>query len=176
MYWLILTGRMQDIRSFQTNNDDMLSEEEVLEIEKEIQLVPVRKAACIEALKIVQRHRGWISDESLHVIANYMDMSVSELDSVATFYNLIFRKPVGRNVILLCDSISCYVMEYKKIYTHLQDRLQIRFGETTADSRYTLLPNACLGACDRAPVMMINDDLYVDLTNEKLDEILETYP
>jgi NADH-quinone oxidoreductase subunit E len=153
----------------------MLTAEEIRKIDHEIALVPVRRAACIEALKIVQEHRGWISDESLEAIAAHMQMSTEELDSVATFYNLIFRKPVGRNIILLCDSISCYIMGYEKIYDHLKEHLHIKFGETTSDARFTLLPNACLGACDHAPTLMINNDLYKDLTNDKLDEILKTY-
>jgi NADH-quinone oxidoreductase subunit E len=153
----------------------MLTTEEIQEIDKEVSLVPVKKAACIEALKIVQHHRRWVSDETLYSVAQYLDMSPEELDSVATFYNLIFRKPVGRNVILLCDSISCYVMGYKKIYDHLQEHLHIKFGETTSDNRFTLLPNACLGTCDHAPAMMINNELYRNLSIEKLDEILEEY-
>ncbi|WEK21159.1 MAG: NADH-quinone oxidoreductase subunit NuoE [Candidatus Pedobacter colombiensis] len=153
----------------------MLTAEEIRKIDHEIALVPVRKAACIEALKIVQEHRGWISDESLLAIAAHIEMSAEELDSVATFYNLIFRKPVGRNIILLCDSISCYVMGYEQIYDHLKARLNIKFGETTPDARFTLLPNACLGACDHAPTLMINHDLYKDLTINELDEILKTY-
>jgi len=82
---------------------------------------------------------------------------------------------VGRNIILLCDSISCYVMGYEKIYDHLKEQLHIQFGETTLDARFTLLPNACLGACDHAPTLMINNDLYKDLTNNQLDEILKNY-
>ena len=153
----------------------MLSREEIEEIEQEAALLPVRRAACIEALKIVQRHRGYISDESLHAIAGFMEMSVEELDSVATFYNLIFRKPVGRHIILLCDSISCYVMGYQSIYEHLQEQLKIKFGETTADNRFTLLPNCCLGTCDHAPALMINNELYRDLTADRLTEILLEY-
>jgi NADH-quinone oxidoreductase subunit E len=153
----------------------MLTAEEKLEIEHAISLVPVKKAAGIEALKIVQEHRRWISDESLHDIAAYMNMSPEELDSVATFYNLIFRKPVGRHVILLCDSISCWVMGYENILQHLTGSLGIRFGETTADGRYTLLPNCCLGTCDCAPALMIDGDLYRNLTTDQLDKILEKY-
>ncbi len=153
----------------------MLSAEEITRIDEEIALVPVRKAACIEALKIVQDKRGWISDESLAAIAEHMGMSAEELDSVATFYNLIFRKPVGRNIILLCDSISCYVMGYEKIYAQLQQRLQISFGQTTPDGRFTLLPNVCLGCCDHAPALMINDELYKNLKTEELDSLLEQY-
>lgn len=153
----------------------MLTTEEIREIEKEIALVPVKKAACIEALKIVQNHRRWVSDESLYSVAEILEMSPEELDSVATFYNLIFRKPVGRNVILLCDSISCYVMGYKKIYDHLQNTLHIKFGETTTDGRFTLLPNACLGCCDGAPALMINNELYKNLTADQLDDLLDEY-
>lgn len=153
----------------------MLTSEEKIEIEKAISLVPVKKAAGIEALKIVQEHRRWVSDESLRDIAEFMNMSPEELDSVATFYNLIFRKPVGRHVILLCDSITCWVMGYENILQHLKQRLGINYGETTADGRYTLLPNCCLGTCDRAPALMIDEDLYRDLTTDQLDEILKKY-
>jgi NADH-quinone oxidoreductase subunit E len=153
----------------------MLTAEEKLEIDHAISLVPVRKAAGIEALKIVQDRRRWISDESLHDIAEYVNMSTEELDSVATFYNLIFRRPVGRHVILLCDSISCWVMGYESILQYLTNRLGIKFGETTSDGRYTLLPNCCLGTCDCAPALMIDDVLYRNLTTDQLDEILERY-
>jgi NADH-quinone oxidoreductase subunit E len=154
---------------------DMLTTEEKFEIEKAISLVPLKKAAGIEALKIVQEHRRWVSDESLRDIAEFMNMSREELDSVATFYNLIFRKPVGRHVILLCDSISCWVMGYESILEHLTKRLGVKYGETTVDGRYTLLPNCCLGTCDCAPALMIDEDLYRNLTTDKLDEILEQY-
>jgi len=153
----------------------MLTAEEKSEIEKAISLVPVRKAAGIEALKIVQDHRRWVSDECLRDVAAYMDMSPEELDSIATFYNMIFRKPVGRHVILLCDSISCWVMGYEDLRNRLMDRLGIQYGETTADGRYTLLPNCCLGTCDCAPALMIDHDLYRNLTVDELDGILQKY-
>jgi len=153
----------------------MLSTEEIHEIEHAISLVPVRKAAGIEALKIVQEHRRWVSDESLREVAAYMKMSAEELDSVATFYNMIFRRPVGRHVILVCDSISCWVMGYENILAHLTSHLGIKLGQTTKDDRFTLLPNCCLGTCDRAPALMIDHDLYRDLTTDQLDDILEKY-
>lgn len=153
----------------------MLTREEILEIDRAISAVPYRKAACIEALKVVQTHRGWISDESLRTVAGYLEMSVDDLDSVATFYNLIFRKPVGRHVILLCDSISCWVMGYEQLRERLRDHLGIDYGETTADGRYTLLPNPCLGTCDCAPALMIDNDLYRNVTPEMLESILSKY-
>jgi len=144
-------------------------------IDHEVSLVPHRSAAVIEALKIVQHHRRWISDDSVNAIAAYLQMSPAEVDSVATFYNLIFRKPVGRHVILVCDSISCYVMKYGDIYKALQEKLNIRFGETTSDQNFTLLPNCCLGCCDHAPALMIDNDLYKDVTINMLDRILQQY-
>lgn len=153
----------------------MLTETEIQSINHEITLVPHKKAAVIEALKIVQEHRGWINDEMVNAIADHLEISPAEVDSVATFYNLIFRKPVGRHVILLCDSITCYVMGYEKLYAVLQQKLKIRFGETSSDQRFTLLPNACLGCCDHAPALMIDEELFRDLTVEMLDEILSKY-
>ena len=153
----------------------MLTTHEKHEIDEAIRLVPVRKAAGIEALKIVQEHRRWVSDESLKDIALYMDMSVEELDSVATFYNMIFRRPVGRHVILLCDSISCWVMGYESIQEYFKKNLGIGLGETTLDGRFTLLPNCCLGTCDCAPALMIDNDLHRNLSLNQLDEILRKY-
>jgi len=153
----------------------MLTESEIQDIDHEISLVPHKKAAVIEALKIVQQHRRWISDESIDAIAEHLSMSPAEVDSVATFYNLIFRKPVGRHVILLCDSISCYVMGYEKLYQALQQKLNIRFGETSEDRCFTLLPNCCLGCCDHAPALMVDEDLYRDVKEEGLEGILKKY-
>lgn len=153
----------------------MLSVEERKEIDEAISHVPVKKAAGIEALKIVQHHRRWISDEALSDVAQYMQMSPEELDSVATFYNLLFRKPVGRHIILVCDSVSCWVMGYDNLLKNISQRLNIKLGETTSDGRYTLLPNCCLGTCDRAPALMIDNDLYRDVTIQQLDDILKKY-
>jgi NADH-quinone oxidoreductase subunit E len=153
----------------------MLTAEEKREIDHAIRQVPVKKAACIEALKVVQSHRRWISDETLREVAAYMEMSPEALDSVATFYNLLFRKPVGRHVILICDSISCWVMGYEPLLSEVSKRLGIRLGETTADNRFTLLPNCCLGTCDCAPAFMIDNDLYRNVTVSQLDEILNKY-
>ncbi len=153
----------------------MLSAEELKEIEEEAGNYLERRSACIDALKIVQRHRGWVSDEGLKDVADLFDLTLDELDAVATFYNLIFRKPVGRHVILLCDSVSCWVMGYEKIRKQLNQRLGIDFGCTTPDGRFTLLPVPCLGTCDRAPALMIDEDLHQDLAPEKIDTLLEEY-
>ncbi|HUJ19748.1 MAG TPA: NADH-quinone oxidoreductase subunit NuoE [Nitrospirota bacterium] len=152
----------------------MLTEQEKKEIDEELNRSVHKRAACVDALKIVQRRRGWVSDESLAEIAGLLDMTTEELDSVATFYNLIYRRPVGRHVVLLCDSISCWIVGQEELYAHLKKRLGIDWGQTTPDNKFTLLPVACLGACDLAPAMMIDDELHGGLTPQKLDEILDT--
>ncbi len=153
----------------------MLTEQEIKEISKEAKQYPYPAVASIDALKIIQNHRGWVSDESLHDVAQMLKMSNEELDGVATFYSRIYRKPVGKNVILICDGISCMIMGYQTLYDYVSKKLGIAFGETTADGRFTLLPVSCLGDCDHAPVMMVNDEHFNNLTVEKIDELLDNY-
>lgn len=153
----------------------MLSEKEKIEIEEHLKHYPRKQAAVIEALKVVQEHRGYVSDENIKDIAEFLEMTPDEVDSVATFYNLIFRKPVGEHVILMCDSVSCWIMGYDNLKDHLNKKLNIDIGQTTEDGKFTLLTIPCLGACDRAPAMMIDNELYGDLTPGKIDEILEKY-
>lgn len=153
----------------------MLSTEEKHEIDEELKHFDYKRGACIEALKIVQRHRGWVSGDGLQDIAEYLEMSPENLDNVATFYNLIFRKPVGEHVIRICDSVSCWVVGYRQILARISNKLNIELGETTEDNKFTLVPIQCLGTCDHAPALMIDDELYRDLTPDEIEEILDEY-
>jgi NADH-quinone oxidoreductase subunit E len=156
----------------------MLSAEELKEIEHELAHYEQPSAATIEALKIVQKHRGWVSDDAVKAIAEKLRTSAADVDSVATFYNLIFRKPVGRHVIFVCDSVSCYVMGYDGLRAKLERKLGIEYGQTTPDNRFTLLPICCLGTCDKAPAMLIDQDLHrglEDISEASLAELLEGY-
>lgn len=153
----------------------MLSEPEKREINEEMKQYPYRGAVCIDALKIVQHHRGWISDEAVDDIASELNLSADEVDGIATFYTRIYRRPVGRNVILVCEGIACMIMDHKTIYEYISEKTGIKFGETTPDKRFTLLPVSCLGDCDHAPVMMVNDDHYSNVTTGMIDEILKKY-
>ncbi|MBI2384310.1 MAG: NADH-quinone oxidoreductase subunit NuoE [Gammaproteobacteria bacterium] len=156
----------------------MLTPEEIKEIEHELAHYEQPAAATIEALKIVQKHRGWVSDEAVADIAAKLGTSPASVDSVATFYNLIYRRPVGRHVIHVCDSVSCWVMGQTRLSDALQQRLGVKLGETTTDGRFTLLPICCLGTCDRAPAMLIDQDTHRDLESvedHRLDAILEKY-
>jgi NADH-quinone oxidoreductase subunit E len=153
----------------------MLTPEERAEIEAEMPHYPTRRAVSIDALRIVQKRRGWISDDALRDVAEFLEMTPAELDGIATFYNLLLRKPAGRHVIWICDSVSCWIMGCQKQREWLEQRLGIRLGETTPDNRFTLLPIVCLGCCDRAPAMMVGEDLHTNLTPERIDGILERY-
>lgn len=153
----------------------MLTQQEQDAIQQAITHYETPRAACIEALKIVQQNHRWVSNEAIKDIAEQLAMSPSELDNVATFYNLIYRQPVGEHVILLCDSISCWIMGYERIRQQLRDHLGVDLGETTADDKFTLLPMVCLGTCDHAPAMMVGEELYRDLDAAKVDEILNRY-
>ena len=152
----------------------MLTDEERNEILAEISRYPNKRAASVSALKIVQRYRGWVSDE-IRDIADLLEMSVEELDGVATFFSHIYTKPLGKHLIFICDSISCWVTGYDGLREQLADRLGIRPGETSAGGQFTLIPIACLGSCDHAPAMMIDETLYAGLDPEKLDEVLRKY-
>lgn len=152
-----------------------ISKEAIKEIEALFPHAPRKKNVGIDALKIVQQHHRWVSDEALKEVAEMCEMSYHELDSVATFYNIIFRRPVGRHVIMICDSVTCWVVGYEKILEALKEKLKIDLGETTPDDRFTLLPIPCLGNCDKAPTFLVGEDLYENLTVDQLDGILAKY-
>jgi NADH-quinone oxidoreductase subunit E len=153
----------------------MLTDDERHEIETEMKRYPTRQAVCVDAMKIVQRHRGWISDESLRDIAALLLMTVDELDGVATFYNLIFRRPVGRHVILVCNSVTCWMLGADRVREQLSAASGADVGATSADGRFTLLPIVCLGACDHAPAVMIDRDLHADVDPTLAGELLVRY-
>jgi NADH-quinone oxidoreductase subunit E len=151
----------------------LLTDHERQRIEEEAQLHEHRRAAVSEALLIVQESRGWVTDEGVADVAEVLGLSREEVEGIATFYDLIFRKPVGKHVIMVCDSVSCWVTGEERISAHLRARLGIEMGQTTTDGAFTLLPIGCLGACDTGPAMMIDGELYDRLTPERVDQILE---
>jgi len=154
---------------------DYLGKAEIAEIEHERALYPDTQAVGLEALKIVQKHRGWVSDESLLAVAGYLGLPAAELEGVATFFNLIYRQPVGANVILFCKSVSCWIMGCHAVQEKISAELGIDYGETSADGEFTLIPVPCLGDCDRAPVMMVGRDQHRNLDRQNLGGIFARY-
>ncbi len=149
-----------------------LSADEIEAIRLEASRYEASSAAAIDALKLVQQSRGWVSDENIADIAELLHMSPAELAGVATFYNLIYLRPVGKKVIHYCNSVSCWMLGAERNRQHIEERLQIGLGETTKDGEYTLLPIVCLGACDKAPVMMIGGETHFNVDPAKVNEIL----
>lgn len=153
-----------------------LSAEERQAIEALAQRYDDKRAACVEALKLVQQQHRWVCDAHLGEVAQLLGMTVDELDGVATYYNLVYRRPVGRHIILVCDSVSCWLMGCDALRAALSRRLAVVEGQTSADGRFTLLPIVCLGHCDHAPALMIDRDLHGDVGVEQLPALLEAYP
>ncbi|MCP8686195.1 NADH-quinone oxidoreductase subunit NuoE [Marinobacterium sedimentorum] len=153
-------------------SNSYLSQAERESIEQEAQAYPQRDALCIEALRIVQQHRGWVSDDSVAAIADYLGLGAAQVDAVATFYNLIFRQPVGRQVIYLCNSVTCWMLGCDALRARIGEELGIDFGQTSDDGEYTLLPITCLGDCDHAPALMIGDRHHHDLEPDSLAVLL----
>ena len=127
----------------------------------------------VDVMFVLQDHYGFLSDEALEETALLLDMTPLEVEELATFYTFIFREPVGKYVIHVCDSVICWMDGYESIRDYLCRRLEIKIGETTTDGLFTLLPVCCIGYCDRAPAILINRKVYGPLTPEKLDNILE---
>ena len=126
----------------------------------------------VDVLRAIQGAHGWIPDAGVELTADILGLTPLQVEEVATFYDKIYRRPVGRKVIHVCDSIACWSRGGEDLYRHLQERLGIAPGETSSDGVFTLLPTCCLGACDEAPAMMIGLTVYGNLTPERIDEIL----
>ncbi len=152
-----------------------LSETERSAIEHEMHHYEDPRAASIEALKIVQKERGWVPDGAADAIGEVLGIPASDVEGVATFYSQIFRQPVGRHIIRVCDSMTCFVGGHENLLGSLKDKLGIVPGQTTTDGRFTLLPVCCLGNCDKAPAVMIDDDTYGNLDANGIAQLLEAY-
>jgi NADH-quinone oxidoreductase subunit E len=146
-------------------------------IEKEFQELllkyPSKRSALIPALYIVQREMGYVKPEGIEYVAKLLGMSPAQIMEVASFYTMLFLKPVGKNVLWVCHNLSCNLCGAENVIQHLEKSLGIRAGETTADGLFTLLRQECLASCDTAPVMQVNDDYEESLTLKRVDEIID---
>ena len=127
----------------------------------------------VDVMLAFQEHENYLSDEAVEQTAALLGMSTLEVEELATFYTFIFREPVGKYVIHVCDSLICWMDGYDSIKNYLCQKLDIEMGGTSSDGLFTLLPVCCIGYCDRAPAMLINRKVYGPLTPEKIDQILE---
>jgi NADH-quinone oxidoreductase subunit E len=143
------------------------------ELKARVAAAVTNREAAVDVMKELQRHYGWLTDEAVVAAAEILGLSPLQVEELATFYELIYRRPVGRRVIHVCDSISCWSCGCDAIFACLQEILGVEPGGTSADGCFTLVPCACLGNCGEGPTMMIGDTLYGRLTAERVAEIVE---
>ncbi len=151
----------------------MLSEGTHRQIAELIAKYPHRRSALIPALQLAQKEARYLSPEVIRDIAAVFELAPNEVYEVASFYTMLYKKPVGEYVIQVCTNISCLLCRAEDIMSHLEKRLGIKPGETTPDNKFTLVEVECLASCGTAPVVQINEEYYEELTPEKLDQILD---
>jgi NADH-quinone oxidoreductase subunit E len=151
---------------------DMLPRELLEGLQARIASTDHPRELAVDVMLASQNHYGYLSDEALEETAQLLGMTSLELEELATFYDFIYREPVGRFVIHVCDGVVCWMNGYGSVLDYLVRKLGIKPGETTADGSFTLLPTACIGYCDLSPAMLINGRAYGPLTPEKIDDIL----
>jgi NADH-quinone oxidoreductase subunit E len=140
---------------------------------KEIGDAVTPREKVVDVMLALQEHYGYLSDEAVGDAGSLLGMTPLEIEELATFYDFIYREPVGKYVLRVCDSTVCWMQDHRSVTEHLSSRLGIGMGETTPDGLFTLLPVVCIGYCDFAPAMMVNKDVYGNLTPEKIDDLLE---
>ncbi|HEV7127521.1 MAG TPA: NADH-quinone oxidoreductase subunit NuoE [Ktedonobacterales bacterium] len=134
---------------------------------------PSARSATLTALHIAQQEEGYITPEGVDAVAEVLGLRADEVDSVVSFYSMYFRKPVGRHVIKVCTSISCYLRGCDQLLAYLEQRLGIQRGETTPDGAFTLLGIECLASCGTAPVLQVNDEFVENVTLDRADALIE---
>lgn len=165
------------MKKLMNNKSELLPDELKAAIEKWTKKYPPehRQSAVLSALTLTQDYNGgYLSQDLIDAVADFLKMSRVTAYEVATFYSLYELQPIGRHKIGVCTNISCMLNGCDKIVKHLQNRLQVNLGETTADEKFTLREVECLGACANAPVVSIGQHYYENLTPEKLDKILDS--
>jgi len=165
------------VAATQARKSDLLTAESRAQIDGWIARYPAdqKKSAVLSALQIAQHQNGgWVSSELMDAVADYLDMQPIEVYEVSTFYSMIEIEPVGRNMVALCTNLSCMLCGAETIVEHVEKKLGIKLGGTTADGRITLkLEEECLAACAGGPMMTVNGHYHENLTPEKVDEIMD---
>src|SRR5258708_10930236 len=125
---------------------------------------PVARSAVMPALYIAQQEEGYITQDALQAVAEAIGMTVDDVESIATFYTMYYQQPPGKKIIKVCNSIACYLRGCDALVSHLEQRLGIKRGETSADGKYTLMTAECLASCGTAPVLQVNTQFFQNLT------------
>ncbi len=158
------------------DKQNIISEASLREIDRWILKYPAdqSQSAIMAALRIVQEQNGgWLTNELIEAVADYLNMPRIAAYEVATFYSMYELKPVGKHKICVCTNVSCLLCGSENIVEHLKNKLGISFGQVTTDKMFSLKEVECLGACANAPVIQIGNTYHENLTAEKIDQILE---
>ena len=150
----------------------MLSDDARKRIQDLRKIYETNQSALIPALHAAQEDQGWLSPETQLEVAELLEVTPQEVRGVVTFYTMFHQKPVGKYLLQFCRNLSCCLKGGHRLQAQIEDRLQIREGETTKDGRFTLISVECLGSCGTAPVMMVNDRYVEDLTPQELERLL----
>jgi len=134
---------------------------------------PIKRAAIMSTLWLAQEEFGWLSHDVLAYVAGLLELSPAFVASVASFYTMYYRQPMGRHHVQVCTNLSCALVGADRIVDCLRRRLGVEVGQTTADGRFSLSEAECLGSCGTAPMMQVNDDYWENLTPERTLEIIE---
>ena len=150
----------------------MLSADSLKQIDSELAKYPAdqRRSAIMSALRIAQTEVGWLQLEVIEEVADYIGISPAQALEVATFYNMYNLKPVGKYKLTVCTNLPCALRGGVNSGEYLQKRLGIRYGETTADGKYTLVEGECMGACGDAPVILVNNHKMCSFMSEEAIE------
>ena len=143
-------------------------------VEEIIEHYPQKKAAIGDVLYLAQKKFGHISPEVELYVASLLDLPASYVHQIVTFYTMYLENPVGKHLVLLCNNVSCMLCGAEDMLAKVEDKLGIAPGETTKDNKFTLWTVECLGACEIAPCLMIDDKLYGNLTVEKLGKLIDS--
>ncbi len=151
----------------------MFSDEMLQTFDQIVARYPVKRSALIPILHEVQHRLGYLTQEAMVEVARYLDLHPVEVAETASFYDLLNLRPVGKYQILFCHNLSCTLLGAERILAHLQKTLGITAGETTPDGLFTLKRMECLASCGTAPAMQVNGEFYENLTEARVDEILD---
>ena len=150
----------------------MFSEANLKRIEELKKRYQHPQSVVLEALWMWQREHGWVSEEGMKEVASLLGIPPHHVYGVVSFYTMFNKKPVGKHKIEVCTNVSCMLRNSEKILKHIEDKLHIQVGETTADKKFTLVEAECLGSCGTAPMMQIGDEYYENLDEQRVDKIL----
>lgn len=142
------------------------------ELEQRVADAVTSREAAVDVMKELQHHYGWLTDEAVEEAAALLGLSSLQVEELATFYEMIYRRPVGQSVVHVCDSVSCWAVGGETLLRHLEHQLGIKAGGTTPDGAITLLPCSCLGNCGNGPTLMINETIHHRVTPETARTIL----